>query len=493
MGFYQQKDIKLFMFPETSTYLTPLNGTIEVANPATYPWYSRVNLIPEGADIELPIRKREKRWGVGSGKHPSHVINTVNEPIDITLEMEMQDARFLALATGATSSAGLQKPVQVITPSTWTLANVDGAYFLMYVVDASGHQKCYAVYMDVDSDQGGAPSITGATNVNIDFAAADNLTGVNVTNIATLLDEMELALEALTEITTVTTTDTVLTVTTVANTGSICRSRNGASSAGFTFTYTTEGASTHTVTEGTGSALPSCGLHFEVNNSTEYIAVDLFGCTVINEEVVIDYEEGTIRENVTLRCPFFIVGNISTCPPPKRTIEPALWQQVSDTGTTRIIMLGSSDKTPSQVSTITFGIENEVEIYPDVGVVYRKKVIAGKRNVTMNIVGLSEDKELYTIYATDTWDNINEQYTTAAAKLNTEITVTQTATYQYWALSIYNWLITSFALKIFSPEEAVMGVDIDFEGATPDSSFHLIDSLVIKDYIAKIYYNVANA
>ena len=71
MGFYQQKDIKLFMFPETSTYLTPLNGTIVVANPATYPWYSRVNLIPEGADIELPIRKREKRWGVGSGKHPS--------------------------------------------------------------------------------------------------------------------------------------------------------------------------------------------------------------------------------------------------------------------------------------------------------------------------------------------------------------------------------------------------------------------------------------
>ena len=106
---------------------------------------------------------------------------------------------------------------------------------------------------------------------------------------------------------------------------------------------------------------------------------------------------------------------------------------------------------------------------------------------------MSEDKELYTIWATDTWDNANGYYTTAAAKLNTEITVTRLATYDVWALSVCNWLIESFGLKVFSPEEAIMGVDIGFTGATPDASGYIIDSLVIKDYICKIYYNVANA
>ncbi len=46
--------------------------------------------------------------------------------------------------------------------------------------------------MDVDSDQGGAPGITGATDVNVDFSAGDNLTGVAVTDVATMLDELEL-------------------------------------------------------------------------------------------------------------------------------------------------------------------------------------------------------------------------------------------------------------------------------------------------------------
>jgi len=492
MSYFQQKDERVYMFPETSTYLTPLNGTIVTANPVTYPWYSRLNIVPDGLDWDMPIKIKEKVWDIGSGKHPSHIINTIQEPVDITLEMMMVDARLLAMAIGTTNSAGSQAAVHTITPSTWTAINVDGAYFLYYVVDGSGHQKCYAIYSDVNSDQGGAPSITGTTNVNIDFASADNLTGVNITTVATYLDELELAMEALTEITVVTTTDTVATITTVANTGAVCHPRNGASSPAFTFTATTYGASIQTVTESTGSALPSFGIHIEYYHASEPIAVDLFGCTVISHETTVDFSEKIVKESVVIRASTYAIGNVSTCPPPKRTITPHIWKNLAESASNYLIMLGTTDKTPKIMSKMMLKVENEVDFHPEIGYAYTKHVIAGKRTVTMNLIGFIQINDLWT-YWYDTWDNANGYYTNAAARLNSEIKIERTATYDTWQLSVYNWLIESYGLRIFPIDDKIMGIDVTFTDATPDGSGYIIDSFVISDYVAKIFYNVANA
>lgn len=492
MAKFQEKDQRIYMFPETSVKCTPLNGTLVTQNPTTYPWYSRLNIIPDGVDWDMPIQIKEMIKDIGAGKHASHVVNTVQEPSEITLEMLMVDARFLALATGTTSSAGSQKVVNVITPSTWEALNVDGTYFLLYVQDASGHQICYAVYNDVDSDQGGAPSITGATNVNVDFEGDDNLSGVDVTSIATYLDELELTLEALTEITTVTTTDTVCTITTVANAGAVCSPRNGASSPAFSFTTTTNGASAHTVTESTDSELPSFGIHIEYNNGSEDIAVDLFGCTVTKYQLVATFDNKTIRESVTFKAITYAIGAMCAIEPPVRHLEPRVWQNLVESASNYIIMIGTTDKTPSILKSLTFGIENVVDFHEEIGVMYKPNVVAGERIITMNLIGFIDTNDLWATWY-DTWNDDVGYYTNAGGRLNSEIKIEKTATYDTFQLSVYNWLIETYNLRLFTIDEKIMGCDLTFTGATPDSNGRLIDSLVISDYTPKIYYNEANA
>lgn len=482
MSFYQQKNIKAFIFPETSTYLTPLNGTIITANPATYPWFERISLMPEGFDFDLPIRLREKRWGVGSGKHPSHIINTVNEPIEFSIDMEMQDARFIALATGTTSSAGLRAAVTTIT-TVAASAITQADYFLIYCIDGSGHCICNAVWFDIDAAGTGAPSITGATNIEVDIASTDTAAQV-ATKLKNVLDAEGNYGAGV--------SDTVVTVTN-ANNGAVPTLRDGAAATDFTFTTSTFGSSTQTVTEATGSSLPNFGMHVEYDNGSEDIAVDLFGCVVVSEEVSIDYEEKVIKETVTIRCPYFALGNISTCPPPKRSVNVNVWQEVVEDTGIYLLMSGSTDKTPAIVTAATLKIENDIELYPEIGVSYRTHVVTGTRTVSLNIIGFTQTNDLWTIWATDTWDNANGYYTTNAARLNTNLRIQRTATYDLWTIAIYNWLITEFEMKVFPIDDKIMGIDITLEGATPNSSGYIISSLSIVDYICKIYYNVANS
>lgn len=438
--------------------------------------------MPEGFDFGLPIRLREKKWGVGSGKHPSHIVNTSNDPIDFTIDMEMQDARFLGLVTGSTSSSGTQAAITTVT-TVATASLSQGDYFLLYTIDSSGHCICNAVWFDIDAAGSGAPSITGATNIEVDIT-----TGQTAAQVASALQSVidsETNYGASVDTATVTITN--------ANAGAVPTLRDGASATDFTFATSTFGASTQTVTESTGNDLPSFGIHIEYDNGSEDIAVDLFGCVVVSEEISIDYEEKVIMESVTIRCPYFITGNVSTIPPPKRSVNPNVWQEVVEDTDIYLLMSGTTDKTPTIVTAATLKIENEVELYPEIGVAYRKYVVSGKRNVSLNIIGFTQTKDLWTIWATDTWDNANGYYTTNAERLNTNLRVQRTATYDLWTIAIYNWLITEFEMRVFPIDDKIMGIDITLEGATPNSSGYIISSLSIVDYICKIYYNVANS
>ena len=121
MSFLQEKDQRIYMFPEQNTakktddYQTPLNGTQNTANPATYPWYKRINLITEGLSYDIPIQLKEKLRDIGAGNHASHVVNTTQDPVDITFETKMVDATFLAMAIGTCATAADVLAAECIT------------------------------------------------------------------------------------------------------------------------------------------------------------------------------------------------------------------------------------------------------------------------------------------------------------------------------------------------------------------------------------------
>lgn len=480
------------MFPE-SVFLTPLNGTIVTKNPTTYPWYSQLNLIPDGIDWDLPIRLKEKIYGIGSGKHPSIIINTLQEPVEFTLDMMMQDARFLALVTGTSSTAADGNSDQDLD-ITCIGAGTEGAlatgdYFLIYTIDGSGHQICNAVWFDVNSG-GGAPSITGATNIEVDVGTNDT-----AAQVATALHTK---LEAETNYSASTGGSGIASITVHGpddtHHGAVCDARDGASATAFTFKIITNGSSTHTVTESTDTTLKSFGLHIEQTNNTagENIIVDLFGCIVISHEINIDYDGKVITESVTIRAMTYAIGDACTCVPPAYKIDPNTWADVVEAASNYLIMLDTDDKTPAIVSSIKLTIENEVDDFGDIGTVYVKFPISGKRIVTLNIIGFIQINDIWT-YWYDTWDSANDYYTNAGKRLNSEIKIQRTPSVDLWQLSVYNWFIESYNLKLFSIDDKIMGIDATFTDATPDSNGRIIDSLSISDYVPKIYYGEANS
>jgi hypothetical protein len=504
MSYFQHKDQRIYMFPESSHGI-PLNGAIDTQNPTTYQWYDRLNILPEGLDWDIPKIIKEKIHDIGAGKHASHIINTIQEPVEITLEMLMQDARFMGLTVGTTSSAGTQKVVQTITIDTYS-DYVDGDQFLLYAVDASGHQICYQVYMDVTGDDSGKPAaITGATATRIDFVTGDgsnNVTGVSVTSQATLAAEIEAVLEALATITTCDVVGNVITITTVANAGAVLKARDNTGNTGVTtFAITTEGASTQTVTEALDTTLASFGLHIEYNNGSEDIAVDLYGCVVTSYTVNIDFGEKIIKESVTIGCASWQVGTIAVFEPPKKTENPKLWQELTEgaNATTEPHVLQKfdgtttyTDMTPKILNSLKLTIENEVDMHPEIGYRYPKNFISGKRPVSLNLVGFTQVNDLWQVYY-DTWDNSDERYVTLDEQINSKIKVVREATYNYWQISIYNWLLEGHNIRLFTIDEKILGIDVTFTDATPDSSGYIIDSLDIRDYVCKIFYGVANA
>ena len=85
-----------------------------------------------------------------------------------------------------------------------------------------------------------------------------------------------------------------------------------------------------------------------------------------------------------------------------------------------VIRAGTTDKTPAILNKMTLSIENELELYPEIGYNYRQNVICGKRNISMNLIGFIQTNDIWTAWK-DTWDDTSGYYTTIGSRLNSII------------------------------------------------------------------------
>ncbi len=189
------------------------------------------------------------------------------------------------------------------------------------------------------------------------------------------------------------------------------------------------------------------------------------------------------------------MGVILTNPPPfADTIEPHTWVNLIEATNNALLqegatctINGANDKTPTSVNSIRLTIANNITFQPDIGYRYNRYHIAGKRDVSLNIIGFSENRDTLD-YWLDTWDNVNQRYSSASGKLNSTIKLQRDATFDYSDIHIYNWLLEEHNHNIVSMEEGIKGIDFTLTCATPDSNRHIIDAFTIVDYLSDTVY-----
>jgi len=170
---------------------------------------------------------------------------------------------------------------------------------------------------------------------------------------------------------------------------------------------------------------------------------------------------------------------------------PHAWVNLTEAASKYLLMTGTTDVTPKVVTKSELKISNNVTMLPEIGYSYAQHVVAGKREVSLNIVGFADDSDRLTDYL-DTWTNsstaASNYYTTTAARINSLIKLQRESTYDNFELAIYNWLIDSHSLKVFPIEDKIMGIDITLSDATPDGNKRIFNSFVVKDYLPEYQY-----
>ena len=487
---YEISDQKVYMVRE-GTYLTPYQGTKVTALTAKYPHLIPLNIVPSGFDYSLPRRLHQKLWGIGSGKHPSMIVNTKQEPVTFSIDTNMQNALMLSYAvaggSGCVTPSGSTYQVGTIT-CVAEASMTNSGYFFLDVTDEDGTQDHYEIWTDVNSG-GSSPAVGfGCTATEFDVATSATA-NTNATNLATLIDNLDHVGASA--------TDNVVTVTAAEGLGGAAiNMRDGAVATGMAFATTTKGVTTHTVVEGTGRTLGSFTLHIEQAQDTaaESIYLDLFGCVVSSHTTTIDYEEGLVKESVEITCPHYAISVAITNLPPQHDTDhpPHAWVNLTEAASKYLLMTGTTDVTPKIVTKTELKIVNELTIKPEIGYSYAQHVVATKRNVTLNIVGNADDSDRLTDFI-DTWTNnsvspASSYYTTLAARLNSVVKLQRDSTTDYFELSVYNWIIDEHALRITPIDEGLVGFDMTLSGATPDANKRIIPTLVIVDYISDFQY-----
>lgn len=564
--FYQQHDQSIYIVDEEvyGEYYDPEAEHVAwTAITGTFPHVMPVNVITDSFDYEIPRILKEKLKSIGSGKYASLIVNTVQEPVEISFETKMQHPVFLAYATGAVVSTGTRAEISTVTPVLKSSC-VQDSYFLLNDLIATG-EKHYAIWIDV-SGSGVKPVIAGinATNViQVDL----NLD----TDAQSVSDRIVIAINTTTSITADNAGGTVVPITcTNDNAGAVRDIRDsGTVATGFTFAMTTQGVNTHIVTENTGYNLPSFTFHVEQrggyspilksssddgytvvssksfkdddatfqtdtvavgnmlcidegthigkylitsivseteitvanpNNfisstaldyrilDTEDIIIDLFGCVITDYELTVDYGDKIVRESVTLKTVNFAIGDRLTNTPSKvELINPHTWADLKG-ATNYLLREGVTNKTPNIVKKSVLKITNDVEFQPELESRFPQTPINGSREISLQLVGHTKNRDTFDYYK-DTWDNVNQRYTSASGKLNTLFKLERDATYDYFLLSVYNWLIEEHNHHVFAIDDRIKSVDLKMTEATPDSNLRMIDSFSIVDYLSDTCYH----
>ena len=465
---------------------TSANVTAWTKLPQTYTLWRKLDYITDSFDPVLPIIEKLKIFDIGDSKHASAIASGNIEPVEFSINMEAQGLEFLMFAIGApaVSSHG-QKFKTEITCVADVSGSLNDTYFLIDGVNAAGTQERFCVWFDVDSG-GSAPTVEGIADANrleVDISANDTAATIQAAVATKIAAEAEFADD---------TSAAAVVKLVAANNGAVLPAHDSGSTTktGFAFSQTTQGSTTYTVTEVLTTILPSFTLHLEQRNTTaaESIIWDLFGCVIDSVEVNVSFNEKIVKYTVGIKCPYAVAGDLALNPPARKQIDTmASMSALQESAAAYIIQEGTTDRTPTTVEKVTFSINNNINFQPDVAARYMKLAISGKRDVTMNIVGATHEKELFDYWqGAYTLDDDGYYRPTASAedgKLNTVFKLQREATYDYISITVYNWLLRDHNFTFVSVDDAIKMVDMTFEDGSADSNGRILTSTTFVSYI----------
>ena len=492
---YPRSGQKIFFTRETATYGEPYTSasslTAFTSLAADYPHWRRMDLIPDSADIIVPLIEKLKQFDIGDSKHPSAIFSGNIKPVEFTIDMNAQSLEFLAFAVGApTLTSHKQAMTQVLTFTT--AQPTQGDYFLFDIIDSDGIIQHYGVWSDTAGDtETGKPTVTGIAAAKM--LAADTSSSSTVTTLADAVEtiiETTLGSGGTSDITTANNVAGVLTLIHArAGAVQIAHDSNAAPFDMTVTSITTWGSTDYAVVEALTHELPSFTMHVEQahgDTSAEDIVWDLFGCVVQEITVDVNYGDSIVKASVTFSCPYAIenANGICTNPPPRKLIAafPSM-TALQESASNYVIMEATTDRTPETVDKVSLTIRNNVNFQTDIAKRYGVLAVAGKREISMNIVGATAEKELFTYYQGLYVLSGTDWVPTGASKLNTKFKLQRDATYDYILISIYNWMLEEHDFVFVSVDDAVKMVDMTFTDGSADSNGRLIDDMDFVSYI----------
>ena len=450
-----------------------------------YVHWRKLDYIPDTFDAALPIIEKLKVFDVGDSKHASAIQEGNIEPVEFTISMNAQGLEILMFTIGAPAFSTHNRKIVETISCLGSASISDADYFLIDTIEADDSIKYYAIYFDTQGAEQAKPTISGihADNViDVDISAG----ALSATEVA---DLVEIELELLAGITSADNVAELITIVR-ANAGSVQPTRDGAAATDFTFNTTTLGSTTYTVTEALTTDLPSFTMHLEQRNATaaENIVWDLFGCVVDSVEVNVAFGDKVVKYSVTIKCPYAIEGDTATNLPGKKLIDgmPAM-SSLQEGAAAYIIMDAAVDRTPSTVEKVLLTISNNVKFQPDIAAQYMKKAISTRRDVKLNIVGATHEKELfnwwqekYKLSGTDYIPN------GASGALNSVFKLQRDATYDYVSIAVHSWLLRDHNFSFVNVDDAIKMVDMLFEDGAANASGIMLDATTFVSPIDRI-------
>lgn len=486
---YDKSGQRLF-FVREATYGEPYDPEAALSAwtilAADYPHWRRFDKIPEAVDLVPPWIEKIKQYDVGDSKHASAILSGNIEPRDITIDMTVQGLEFLMLSAGnPTLSSHNQAMIQTITCPAESGNISQGDYFLIDAI-TSNVSEHFAVWADtVGNGTTGKPTITG---INASNVLAADLSGSTPSSTAT---QVGAAVAAILDADATFGAANVAGVVTVTHTnmGAVQPARDGAAPMEATFAVSTWGATIYTLAEALTTALPSFTIHAEQANadSAEDIVWEYFGCVVDSIEVSSITGDKLMNYSVTFKCPYALenTNGICTNPPPKKNLQgmPAM-KAFQESASNYLLQEGTTDRTPLTVDEVILKIANNIIFKGDLSKLYQTSAHSTRRDISLRIVGATQEKELFT-YWQQAYTSVGGDWypSSASARINSKYVLQRTATYDVLALSIYEWVLKEHNFHFVTVDEAVKAVEITLEDGTGDANGRSIDSFTMACYI----------
>jgi hypothetical protein len=490
---YDKSGQRIFVQREGSTYGKPYDPEAELtaftAVPADYPHWRRLDIIEDTFDVPVAFIEKLKKYDLEDAKHPSAILSGNIAPVEIAFDMPAQGLEFLPMAIGNPAvTSHKQAMVQTITCPANDGTISDNDYFLLDLIDGSGDVEHHLFWFD-ETTGGSAPTVTGinATNRHECAIDGDSLASEVATTVATAINGVTgFGASA---------SGAVVTVTN-DNNGAVQMGHNGAASPSCIFGVNTWGSTDYGTVELVNTTLPSFTFHVEQQNETsgEDLVYDLFGCVVQSITLNLTYGDQIATYNVVFKCPYAIENSNgrNTNNPPRKYIQsfPAM-SSLQESAQNRLLMENPDtttdiDRTPKTVDSIVLTITNNVEFKGDISKRYLTLPVAGKREITLQIIGNTHEKELFQYFLEAFTDDGTDWYPSSAnGRLKTVYKIQRDATYDYILISFYNWTCDAHNFSFVSVDDAVKAVDMTFSDGSSDSNGRIIDDFDFVSYIDK--------